>query len=503
MKIVLLTAGSRGDTQPFLALGIELKKLGHDVAVAASHNFAKLVEGCGLTFRPTRIDVNSVIQSGQAADAIHADNPLSMLSSISKPEFINKLLENTDDLYKACSDADAVIYHPGGAIGHYAALEKNIPSVFASPFPMAVTPAYPALILYKNKLPRFLNSLSHRIFQSGFWMATKLPLQIYLKKNVKKYMELKNPLKTDPLIVSCSQAIFPTPLPARAFGYWNLKESSGFQPPKALGDFLDKGEKPIYIGFGSVGNPKDAAENTRMIIKAVSECGKRAVISKGIGGLDSSAAVPENILFIDDTPHYWLFQKVTMAIHHGGAGTTAAAFHAGIPQAIIPHGNDQFAWGMRVNELGVGPAYIHVKDLSVEKLKSAIEFASRADIVKKAAELGENLSREDGAADAARYLSSYFTEQTQLLKKKPIGKTIARVLFMLSIPIGIGLIGGGAYFGIQLLRGVSFNESVRLINSFSLSIKPAVTVLTLIMAAGLVWSKLLKPLLHWLRHRGD
>ena len=103
-------------------------------------------------------------------------------------------------------------------------------------------------------------------------------------------------------------------------------------------------------------------------------------------------------------PHSWLFDRVSMVIHHGGFGTTAATLRAGVPGIVVPHVIDQFYWGQRVKELGVGPRFISRGKLNVENLSEAImQVRNDGQIQEKASELGCKVRAEaDGVTAAAR-----------------------------------------------------------------------------------------------------
>jgi len=132
-------------------------------------------------------------------------------------------------------------------------------------------------------------------------------------------------------------------------------------------------------------------------------CGKRAIIS-GMGDIEN---LPENVLAIGSSPHSWLFQRVAVVCHHGGAGTTAAGFKAGVPSVIIPFSNDQFAWAHRAFHLGVGSKPIYRKSLTASKLAEAIEFTLKDNIINNSIELSKKMATENGAEDCAKIILKY------------------------------------------------------------------------------------------------
>ena len=402
MKIVLMTAGSRGDLQPFLALALELRKLGAQPVIVASEEFESLILAYGLDFRPTRGSVSELMKQGELQEAALADNPLKAMSLLSDPRFMERLVDVQEDFASACADAEAILYHPGASIGHHIAKERGIPSILCSPFPIMETKEYPSLLFYQFKLPRILNRATHRLFQRMFWVATKKPLQLYHQQRLHRKVRLENPLESNDLkLVSCSPAVFSMPKSAYADGYWFLDESEDYSPPKALEGFLAKGEKPVYVGFGSMGNGLQAERITKDIVEAIRKTGVRAILATGFGGLHHLPELPDEIHVLEAAPHSWLFPRCAMAIHHGGAGTTAEGFRAGIPMVIVPHGNDQFAWGKRVLELGVGPAPIPIKKLTSDGLVKAIEAARSPAVIEAAKAFSVAINQEHGARTAA------------------------------------------------------------------------------------------------------
>jgi sterol 3beta-glucosyltransferase len=415
MLITMLTTGTRGDTQPFMALGLELKKKGYRVRIAASEAYQDFIESYGFEYAMLRGDVSKIIESGAADDAINADNPLKFFSSLKNEKMMGMMVNIQKDLHKACKGAGAIVYHPGAAIGYFAAKEMNIPSILASPFPMTPTKDYPALIFYDR--PRFgkiYNKLTHHIFEWGFWKVVSGPLKKYW---VQQYGEEPNDFScpypkqrtaANPTIISSSPTVFSVskdwPEHVHSYGNWFMDSDHSYQPEEKLERFLKAGEPPVYIGFGSVGDKKNAGETAALVIKALKLAGKRGIINTGGSGMNQTEEIAEDILFVKDIPHEWLFPKMSAVVHHGGAGTTAEGLRAGVPSIIVPYGNDQFAWGRKIHELGAGAKAIPRKELTAEKLSAAISYTQVNEIQSKAQEIGKQIRAEKGAEKAAQVI---------------------------------------------------------------------------------------------------
>lgn len=414
MKISILSTGSRGDLQPYIALGKALMDKGQQVQIATLLDFQEFVRGYGLDYFPVNARLSTLLNSDVVANAKKVDNPIKFFQSFR--ELTNIAGELQTDLFDACVGSDLIIYHPGAAIGYFAAQKMGVPAVLASPFPMTPTSEYPSLIFYH--FPRFgrvYNKLTHKIFEKIMWMASKNPLKKFWLDRFRKLPENfscpygKQNTKKFPTIISCSQHVFTNPKdwPDHIYntGYWFLDEEPGWVPPQALVNFLHKGPPPVYVGFGSVTDSNLAKETLQLVIDGLRKAGCRGVLSLG-GKTEKFKA--EDIFILDDIPHSWLFSHMSVVIHHGGAGTTAAGFRAGVPSVIIPHSNDQFAWGKRVFELGVGSKPIPRKKLTSEGLAAAIRYALKDEVRKAATNFGKKIQSENGAEQAANIILDIF-----------------------------------------------------------------------------------------------
>ena len=408
MLITMLTTGTRGDTQPYIALGLSLKKKGHRVRIVASEAFKDFVLGFGLEFAPTRGDITKIAASDMAKEARGADNPLKFFKSMKNDKLMEMFIDLQHDLDKACEGSDAIVYHPGASIAYFTAQRLNIPSILAAPFPMTPTSDFPALLFYQGPhLGKLYNKITHKIFEQGFWMMGSGPLKKYWASTYGKAPKnFGNPFKkqrteSHPTIVSLSKHVFaqPNDYPQNVSynGYWFLDTDENYVPQKELADFLEAGDAPVYIGFGSMAEKETAKEMGRMVVEAVKKSGKRAIVATGWGSIEPPKDAPDNILFIEGAPHTWLFPKMSAIVHHGGAGTTAEALRSGVPSMVVPFGMDQFAWGKRVFELGVGAKSVTKKELTADKLAEGLKYMQQIEVKIKAKELGQKIRSDKGA----------------------------------------------------------------------------------------------------------
>lgn len=202
-------------------------------------------------------------------------------------------------------------------------------------------------------------------------------------------------------------------------GFYFLPHSSTYQPPADLQRFLDAGPPPVYIGFGSI-VVDDPSVLSKAVFSAIRQTGVRAVVSKGWGGLGSNGAeIPENVFMLGNVPHDWLFKKVSAVVHHGGAGTTAIGLTLGKPTVIVPFFGDQSFWASMVHKRGVGPAPIPFKELTAERLASAIQEALRPEMKARAEQLGNSIRHETGTANGAKDFSEKIDQDSMRCDLEP------------------------------------------------------------------------------------
>lgn len=407
--ITIICSGSRGDFQPYIALAQQIKKLGKDVRIAGFSQFEDFIKSYGIDYIPIEVDYKALgVDPKMLKQAGSADNPLKMLLTFNKmKKYGAQIAKQT---YDAFEGSDLIVYHPGCTIGYFAAQEMNIPSVLATPFPMHKTNEYLSVVMYGKSKPTSINKkISYKMIQSMLWLASSNTVKEHWKERFGRMpINFKNPYekvsKLQPAIVSCSNYVFPRPKDwnenIHQSGYWFVEENNKYKPSKELEDFINKGDKPVYIGFGSMFDSDEKDDIVKIIIDAITKCGKRGIIS-GMGKIDN---LPDNLISVGSIPHTWLFEKVSVVCHHGGAGTTAAGFRAGVPSVIIPFSNDQFAWAHRAFDLGVGCKPIYKKDLTSDKLADGINYALNKDIVDNSKTLSEKISLEQGALDSAKII---------------------------------------------------------------------------------------------------
>ncbi|KAI8680445.1 Glyco-transf-28 domain-containing protein [Fusarium keratoplasticum] len=432
LNVVIQVVGSRGDVQPFVALGKVLKDTyGHRVRLATHPTFKDFVQENGLEFfsiggDPSRLmafmvknpglmpgfrsllggevgqrrkDVAEYIQGCwrscyQAGDGMDLDDN-------SEP--------SGNDPATRPFVADCIIANPPSFAHIHCAEKLGIPLHIMFTMPYSPTQAFPhplANIQSSNADPQLTNYISYSMIELLSWQALGDiinrfrarclgldPVSMIWGPGVLQRLKI-------PHTYCWSPALIPKPKDwgshISVSGFYLLNLASNYTPTPELQAFLDAGPPPIYIGFGSI-VLDDPNAMTELIFEAVRKTGQRVLLSKGWGGMGADELrIPDNVFMLGNVPHDWLFKQVSCVVHHGGAGTTAAGITAGRPTLVIPFFGDQPFWGAMVARAGAGPNPIPHKQLTADKLADAINFCLKPSSLERARELATKMAAERG-----------------------------------------------------------------------------------------------------------
>lgn len=409
-RFTLLTIGSRGDVQPYIALGKALLKEGHQVKIVTHIEFKEWIESYGIDFDVIAGDPSELM-------SLMVSHPTISYSFIkeAKVKFKSWIDDLLNTSWKACQDTDVLIESPSSISGIHIAEKLKIPYFRAFTMPWTRTRAYPhAFMVPDQRLGGAYNYMTHVAFENGYWRGTSYQVNKWrvetlgLPKTTLANMEMA----CIPFLYNMSPIVFPPSVDfaewVKVTGYWFLDESNDYKPPEKLLNFMQKaredGKKLVYIGFGSivVENPK---ELTEAVVKAVLEADVRCILNKGWSDRNGSSSkndievpLPGEVYNAGSIPHDWLFTKVDAAVHHGGSGTTGASLRFGLPTIIKPFFGDQKFYAGRVEDLGCGVA---LKSLNSKELAKALkEVTTNQRIIEKAKLAGRVISSENGVQNA-------------------------------------------------------------------------------------------------------
>ncbi|XP_071918779.1 sterol 3-beta-glucosyltransferase UGT80A2-like isoform X2 [Coffea arabica] len=412
LQIVMLIVGTRGDVQPFIAIGKKLQDYGHRVRLATHSNFKEFVLTSGLEFYPLGGDPKVLAGYMVKNKGFLPSGPSEI------PIQRNQIKEIINSLLPACKEpdvdtgipfkADAIIANPP-AYGHtHVAEALKVPLHIFFTMPWTPTSEFPHP-LSRVKQPAGYR-LSYQIVDSLIWLGIRDMINDARKKKLKlrpvTYLSGSQGSESDiPHGYIWSPHLVPKPKDwgqkVDVVGFCFLDLASNYQPPEPLVNWLNAGPKPIYIGFGSL-PVQEPEKMTQIIVEALEKTGQRGIINKGWGGLGNLAEPKDFIYLLDNVPHDWLFLQCAAVVHHGGAGTTAAGLKAACPTTVVPFFGDQPFWGERVHARGVGPAPIPVDEFTLPKLVHAINFMLDAEVKERAVALAKAMEDEDGVTGAVR-----------------------------------------------------------------------------------------------------
>lgn len=424
MHITCLTIGSRGDVQPFLALGRALRQRGHRIRLATHNRFSPLADKLDLDFFPIGTDPQAMLRSAAGRDWLDSgQNPLALVRHmirLGRP-LTEQLTRETE---AALAGTDAVIFSLFGNLAYHVAQARGLPSVMVhlqpvlgrtTAFPVPGSPQWPANL---PLIGRLYNWMTFLFAEQIFWQPYRPVVQRWRRSLGLEKLSFWGPYRRlrqekFPHLFAYSPRVVPQPAdwPAHyhTTGYWPLS-SAGWTPPEPLKRFIHQGRRPIYIGFGSM-TDAEPHRLQQIIMSVLTDLNVRAIMLRGWAGFQAED-YPESsgrIFWLDRAPHEWLFPRMEALVHHGGAGTTAAGLRAGRPNVVVPYFADQFFWGDRVARLRVGPKPIPRQALTAAKLGRAIEQAITERKMRERAEtLGHALKQEDGLGRAVTLIEKIF-----------------------------------------------------------------------------------------------
>ncbi|MFE2106075.1 glycosyltransferase [Kitasatospora sp. NPDC059463] len=403
MRILIATAGSRGDVAPFTGLGARLSAAGHQVALAAHTAFADSVRAAGLEFRPLPVDPRTELASARGQQLLRTGTgPLGLV----------RLARMASSFLPALGSGIAAAAEPGADLllttsttahlGEVVAEAAGIPSITLSLQPLLATRAFAPPVIGARSLGGPGNLLAGRAVQAAADRFAAPAVRALRRQLGLPSRPAARDLGNHPVLNGYSRHVVPRPADWRpaheVAGYWWPHPDPGWRPPQRLLDFLAAGPPPVYLGFGSLVVP-DPERLSATLLAAVRTARVRAVVQSGWSGLAAPDGA-DDVLTIGDTPHDWLFPRTAVTVHHAGAGTTAATLRAGTPTVPVPAQLDAPFWSDRLTRLGTSPGPVPLARLTAPRLAAAIRRALDDPRHRTRARfLADALAEEDGAAE--------------------------------------------------------------------------------------------------------
>lgn len=405
MRLTLFTVGSRGDVQPYVALGLGLRAAGLEVTIATHEPFRSFVEGRGLGFAPLPGDPRAILETREAQEMLRSGAGLIAFArrfvSLLEPWFWD-LVDAVTPIHRK---SDAVVYSPLAFPTWHLAQVDRTPTIQAGLQPLHPTSEFPAITTRLPNLGPIGNRLTHVVNRQLFWQPLRSAVDRWRARDLGlprhglggPYRELSR--TREPQLYGFSRHLVDPPRDwpdtITVTGAWFLEEPA--RPDPALDRFLESGPPPVFIGFGST-RDREAEQLSEIAVAATRATGDRLVIGAGWAGLGSAA--DDRVMVVGDVDHRSIFPRMRAVVHHGGAGTTHTAVAAGVPSGVIPYYADQPFWGRRIHEIGVGAAPLPRNQLDAGSLAHRLRGLQNPAVIDHARRIGALVAAEGGVTNA-------------------------------------------------------------------------------------------------------
>lgn len=421
MNIGIFTYGTRGDLQPYVAIALGLMDKGHKVTLSATEDFKDFVEGFGVTFQPLWGNAETMMNSTEGQSILQTENSIKLMKY-----YFKVLHDNREPLrksyYDAISKIDFIIANAMTLPIVSAIAEKQNKKMALTYFmpPVVPTTEFPLGDFDFFNFPWY-NKMTYKIALGFFWKFIKQDTNEYrkelglpeLKENLVSYLDKQKILD----LYCISQSLIPQPKDWEAHhkitGFINIpkqKRDNHFldKTPIELSEWLTKGNKPIYIGFGSngIGNPE---KFSKILLEVLEKTNERILFCKGWSVFDN---LPnhKNLFVTKYINHEAILPLCKLGVFHGGAGTLATMLRHNLPVVIVSFYTDQPTWGKIVEHRKLG-IHIPVKSLATDKLISAIYFVQKDEIKNNVLKVGQEIRNENGLDNAIIEIEKYFNDK--------------------------------------------------------------------------------------------
>ncbi len=410
MELVLSFNGSRGDVQPGVALAVALRARGHTVRMAVPPNLVDFARAAGVRADPCGTDTRALLGSELVTRDLKSRNPVARMRAVAEVTHLGSR-EAQAQLVDICAGADAIV---GGSVGQERSLTAaealGVPYLSVHYCPMRTNGVASPLAQWGIDPPAPVSRASWRLLEQILWQTSRggenrlrsdLGLPPTRRATARRIADQRVPE-----IQAYDPSLFPglseewgegRPL----VGFLNLTGDTrtllgADAPSTALLDWLDAGEPPVYVGFGSM-TVEDPARLADAIVRGTQ--GHRVLVATGWSDFMSDAS-DERIHVVGTVDHDTVLPRCSVAVHHGGAGSTAAGLRAGVPAVICWLGADQPMWGQRVERAGAGVSG-PLAALTASSLRDSIAIALAPESSAAARSLSRRFIDPVRAVDAA------------------------------------------------------------------------------------------------------
>ncbi|MGD0454215.1 MAG: glycosyltransferase [Solirubrobacteraceae bacterium] len=414
----MVTFGTRGDVQPFVVLARALADRGHEVRVVAPRNGEDMARAADVPYRPLPMDIQSLLLGEPARRMLASGHLVRSLRWLQNEQqayatdMRRALIAETESVDLIVSNQFLEDYCAAIATA------RQVAHVPMHPTPLLPSRRFASVLFTQRGRWRQLGPLNH--------LSQKLSMQMYWRTQRDEVSALRQELGVPPAaemirstiargeapcLLGYSQTLFPAPAdwPPRAYPAGCLELSPELRTrlgvrgvPSELDDWLEAGEPPVFLGFGSM-PVLDEAALLRAVRATLADLGMRGILAAGWSNLETAG--DDTLFVVGDVDHQSLLPRCAAAVHHGGAGTTYAGLAAGLPTLVCSVFFDQGFWGSQCQRLGVGATFPFAR-LDAKQLASGLRAILDSRVVARARELAPRLRDEDGVVAAVTHLEN-------------------------------------------------------------------------------------------------
>lgn len=432
MRVAILAHGSRGDIQPMVALGDELRRRGHSVVMTVNENLAAWVARAGIDVVPMKPDMNALLTSDAARKNMARGKVLAFLKAMTLEEReANRSI--IDACVTAAEGADLVISTITTVYrGECLAKAFGVPHRTSSVYPVLDAGNHASFLSPVRDLRlRWLNLASWRLLDVGFWQESKPNIdEMCDVLGIARFRRRPN------VELIPSVAMFSGDVASRPAEWHQRHEVVGWQAlsadlrarlgedvPPGLDAWLDAGSAPVFFGFGST-PVADPSAMLHDVARLTRERGVRGLICAGWSDFGAGGAeLPDHLHLANNVDFDAVLPRCRAAVHHGGSGTTASVLRAGLPSVIAGVLADQAYWAWRVEKLGAG-VRLPFHKITADRLGAALDAALER--AAQAKELGARVSANTERTTAADVVERWAAElgiQPEVTTPEALGRS--------------------------------------------------------------------------------
>ena len=400
MRFTLVTFGSEGDTRPLAALARGLMDAGHEVCLFAEGATLARVRDLGVPCEALQGDVRSMLPIVDPTTKLKLADVLKVSKGLQ-----NIIAQNMSAWIRTVAaharQSDAILFSSlafGAGIAVAAELRKPLIGLWFQP--VTPTRAFNSPLMQPRNLPGWANLLTYRLLHRYMWAPYAKPTAL-ARKEIFGTTSSARPAFDFPMLYGISSQLVSEPADwpksHRICGHWSMPADT-FSPPDELATFLADGPPPMYAGFGTA-SCFIRRKALTALIDAVA--GRRVLFAPGWSKIDNTV-LPANFHLVGNVPHEWLFPRMSLVIHHGGAGTTHTAARAGVPQIVLPVGGDQPFWASRAAAAGIAPGAKPNARLKASEVARMIDSAHQPGMRERARAVAAAMAREDGVGTTVK-----------------------------------------------------------------------------------------------------